>query len=160
MSLEQRFSQLKSYPMVVESWKLVKANQNVPLFARGTFQALANSMHKTVHHRAHGCLRAMGLEREESRRVVSSGLSGVLEVKYDLHVDRTGMKNRLKKGQKLQALECAPGCTSWICSNWTAGITAVQHKCWLDHKQHLLGDTDWLPAGKFVIIVMVRLLIA
>ena len=28
---------LKSYPMVVETWELVQGNQNMPLFARGTF---------------------------------------------------------------------------------------------------------------------------
>ena len=30
---------LKCYPMVVESWKSVQANLNVPLFARGTFSS-------------------------------------------------------------------------------------------------------------------------
>ena len=44
-------------------------------------------------------------------------------MKYDL--DRTGMKKIDKNGKKLHALECGPRCTSWICSNWTAGITAV-----------------------------------
>ena len=29
------------------------------------FQVLANSMHKTVHHWAHGCLQVLELEREE-----------------------------------------------------------------------------------------------
>ena len=39
--------QHKSYRMVVESWELVQANQNVPLFyARHFLWALANSMHK------------------------------------------------------------------------------------------------------------------
>ena len=39
------------------------------------FQALADSMHKNVHHEAHGCLRVIGLKQEESRRVaLSSGL--------------------------------------------------------------------------------------
>ena len=28
-----------------------------------------------------------------------------------------------KKRQKLHALECATGCTSWICNNWTTGLT-------------------------------------
>ena len=61
--------------MVVESWESDGANLDAPLFAQGTFLRSANSMHKTVHRRAHGCLRVMGLEREESRRVVlSSGL--------------------------------------------------------------------------------------
>ena len=30
-----------------------------------------------------------------------------------------------KKRQKLHALECGPGCTSWICNKWTAGLTTV-----------------------------------
>ena len=44
-------------------------------FARGTFLTLADSMYKNVHCGAHGCLRVMGLEQDESRRVaLSSGL--------------------------------------------------------------------------------------
>ena len=38
-------------------------------------------------------------------------------------LDRTSKKID-KKRQKLHALECATGCTSWICNNWTAGLTA------------------------------------
>ena len=53
------------------------------------FRALANGMHKTVHRRAHECLRIMGLEREVEELLYLL-VFGVLEVKYDL--DRTGMK--------------------------------------------------------------------
>ena len=50
-------------------------------------RSLVKSMHKNVHGRAHGRLWVMELEREETRRVLSSG---VLEMKDD--IDRTGMK--------------------------------------------------------------------
>ena len=60
---------------VVESWESVQGNLRYPLFARGTFRAFADSMHKNVHREAHGCLRVIEREREESRRVaLSSGL--------------------------------------------------------------------------------------
>ena len=58
--------------MVVESWESIKGNQNVQLFHRALFQALANSMHKTVYHRAHECLRVMELEQQGWRRVILS----------------------------------------------------------------------------------------
>ena len=32
-------------------------------FRKPLFQAFTNSVHKTIHCRAHGCLRVMGLER-------------------------------------------------------------------------------------------------
>ena len=63
-------------------------------------------MHKNVHRGAHGRLRVMGLEREESRRVaLSSGLAGILEVKDSL--DRTGMKKQIKQ-QQFTHLNVAP----------------------------------------------------
>ena len=33
-----------------------------------------------------------------------------------------------KKRQNLHALECATGCTSWICNNWTTGLMTVQQR--------------------------------
>ena len=48
-------------------------------------------MHKSDRRGAHECLRVMGLERADSRRVALS-LFEVLEVKDGL--DRTGKKNR------------------------------------------------------------------
>ena len=40
-------------------------------------------------------------------------------------LDRTGMKKQIKTAKKLHALECGTGSTSWICNNWTAGLTTV-----------------------------------
>ena len=77
--------QLKSYPMVVESWESDEANLDAPLF-----RALANSMHKTIHHGAHGCLRVMGLEQKVQDLLYLLVLVWSPKVKYDL--DRTGMK--------------------------------------------------------------------
>ena len=71
-----------------------------------------NGMHKTERRRAYENFWVIGLEQEE-----------LLEVKYSL--DRTGIKKKTAK--KLYALECGPGCTSCICNNWTAGLTAVHH---------------------------------
>ena len=51
-------------------------------------------------------------------------------MKHD--VDRTGKKNKLK----LHALEHATGCTSWICNNWTAGVTAGGGGGVLEHPEH------------------------
>ena len=43
--------------------------------ARHFLWALADGMHRSIHRRAHECLRVIGLEREVSRRVaLSSGL--------------------------------------------------------------------------------------
>ena len=53
--------------MVVESWESVQGNLRSPLF-----RALADSMHKNIHHGGHGCLRVIGLKREESRVALSS----------------------------------------------------------------------------------------
>ena len=62
--------QHKSYRMVIESWESIHGDQNVlPLHKELFFQALANSMHKTVQCGAHRCLWLMGLEQEEIRRV-------------------------------------------------------------------------------------------
>ena len=60
-------------------------------------------------------------EREVEELLFLWSLSGVLEVNDGL--DRTGMKKYIKTA-KFHALECGPGCTSWICNNWTAGLTA------------------------------------
>ena len=46
--------------MVLESWESIQGNQNVPLFVRGTYRG------------ARECLRVMGLEQAESRRVALS----------------------------------------------------------------------------------------
>ena len=62
----------------------------MPLFARGTFRALADSMHKNVHCGAHGCLQAIGLKRQEIEEFLYLLVFGILRVNYDL--DRTGMK--------------------------------------------------------------------
>ena len=46
-----------------------------PTFLRkALFRVVVDSMHKNIHCGAHGCLRDMGLEREESRIALSSGL--------------------------------------------------------------------------------------
>ena len=37
---------------------------------------------------------------------------------------RTGMKKQIKTA-KFSAMECGPGCNSWICNKWTAGRRAV-----------------------------------
>ena len=34
------------------------------------------------------------------------------------------VENIANKRQKFHALECSTGCTSCICNNWTAGVTA------------------------------------
>ena len=62
--------------MVLESWESIQGNQNVPLFARGTFyERLRVACTKAVAAElALECLRVMGLERAENRRVpLSSG---------------------------------------------------------------------------------------
>ena len=61
--------------MVVESWEYGKGNLSYPLLREALFRSFADGMHKNVHSGAHGCLRVMELEREESRRVaLCSGL--------------------------------------------------------------------------------------
>ena len=47
--------------MVVESWELDEANLDAPLLREALFRVLANSMHKTIHRGAHGCLWVIGL---------------------------------------------------------------------------------------------------
>ena len=52
-----------------------------------------------------------GYEQEESRRVALSifwSLSGVLEMKDGLHVDRTGMKNIDEDGKNFMHWNVAP----------------------------------------------------
>ena len=60
--------QHKCYRMVVESWESMHPGEpKHTTFTRGTFRALANSMHKTVYRRAHGSFWVVGLEQKESR---------------------------------------------------------------------------------------------
>ena len=63
--------------MVVELWEFIQGNKNVPLFVRGTLSACELHVQK-VQRGAHGCLRIMGLKREERGVALSSG---VLEMK-------------------------------------------------------------------------------
>ena len=44
----------------------------------------------------------------------------------------------------MHALECGPGCTSWICNKWTAGVMAATHLCRTSHS-YLLKHTFCFP---------------
>ena len=62
--------QHKSYRMVVETLESVQANQNMPLFTRGTFcELLRIACTKNAHRGGHGRFRVVELEREDGRRV-------------------------------------------------------------------------------------------
>ena len=61
--------------MVVESQESIQGTKTCHILHMTLFLALADSKHKNVHRRAHGCLWVMVLEQTESRRVaLSSGL--------------------------------------------------------------------------------------
>ena len=47
-------------------------SKRTTFYARHSLWVLANSMHRNVHCRTHGCLWVMGLEWEESRRFALS----------------------------------------------------------------------------------------
>ena len=69
-----------------------------------------------------------------------------------------------KKQQKLHALECATGCTSWICNSWTAGLMAASkiktstsmigtwtHDQWSRRRYHV-----WKHRCDFIIMIFVH----
>ena len=83
---------------MLESWESVQANQNVPLFVRGTFSS-TYELHVQKH----------------------SPRSSWIEVKYIIDLGRTGMK----KVEKMHALQCGPGCTSPICKKVHIGSKSL-----------------------------------
>ena len=92
--------------------------------------ALASSMHRwSTCCGAHECLRVMGLERAENRGVTLSSSLCLESYKWKMIWIVQVLRKIDKKQQKLHTLECDTGCTSWICYNWTAGLTAVQWNC-------------------------------
>ena len=51
----------------------------------------------------------------------------------------------MDKKQKLRALECATGCTSRICNNWTTGLTAVGRvSYWTTQKKKVANNCSLL----------------
>ena len=79
----------------------------------------------------------IGLEREERRVALSSGL---------WHHGSEGQANIQKKAANLHALACVPGCTSWIYNNRTAGIMAAH----MENQEYLVNcgnDDTWTPFG-------------
>ena len=78
--------------MVVESWELIQANLNAPLFARGTFcECLQITCTKMFTAELMDVSRLWDLnEKKVEELLYLLVLSGVLEVKDGL--DRTGKK--------------------------------------------------------------------
>ena len=80
----------KSYRMVVESWESVQANQNVPLFMRGTFcERLRTVCTKMFTVELMDISGLWDLNEKKVEEFIFWSLFGVLEVKDDL-----GRKNR------------------------------------------------------------------
>ena len=96
---------------------------NIPLFTRVTFcEHLRIACTKTFTAELMDVSGLWNLNEKKVEGLFYLLIFGLLEVKDDL--DRTGRKKKLKNAKKLHALECGPGCTSWICNNWTAGLMA------------------------------------
>ena len=89
------------------------------------FRALANSMHKRFTAELMDVSGLWDLNEKKVEELLYLLVFGVLEAKYDQ------VRKIDKKRQQLHALERATGCTSWICNNWTAGVTAVDTRCWI-----------------------------
>ena len=74
--------------MVLESWES-RGIEACHILRKALFRALANSMHNGVYQRAHGRLRAMGLEPLDSRRVaLSFGLCFYINTPAVFHVPK------------------------------------------------------------------------
>ena len=77
--------------MLLESWESSLGNQNVPLFARGTFcERLRVACTKAVAAELMNVSGLWDLNEKKVEELLYLQVFGVLEVKDDL--DRTGMK--------------------------------------------------------------------
>ena len=105
--------------MVVESWKLVQGNQNVPLFARGTFLSTCRWHAQKCSPQSPWMSPDYGAGKKGKKKSCSFfwSLSGVLEMEDGL--DRTGKKKTDKNGKNFMhwnvAPDALPGSARLVC---------------------------------------------